>query len=138
MIEKYRRSALVITFCGLLLHAVLTAVPAGTGSLRDTLSIIASGLMLFGMVEFLKVLRLSRDPEAAEEMEAAGTDERIQFIRARARSLSLIISVFAELAAGLAANLIFGQKVIAEVLNYTACAQCVIYAVVYRVMKNRY
>ena len=138
MIGRIRRAALIFISCGVLLHLAAAFVPKSAGSLGETLAVVASGLILIGAVRLIQTIRLSVDPAAAEELETSPTDERHRFIVERSRSLAMVVSVFAEMIAALAATLIFGQKTIAAVLNYTVCAQCVIYAVIYRITKNRY
>ena len=138
MIDRIKKKALIFLCCGALLQIAAAIIPESAGSVGEYLSVIASGLMLVGAVRLIRTIRISRDPDAAEEYESFATDERLRFIVERARSLTMIISVTGELALSLIASLIFGNKLIGNTLSYVACAQCVIYTVAYRIMEKKY
>lgn len=138
MIEKKKRITLILIGTGALLHFVAAFIPQSAGEVKEYLIYFASAMMVTALIRMLRLFRLSKDPDAVEELEAAGTDERLQFIVSRARALTMMISVFAEIALGLIFTLLMNQKTIGSVLSYTACVQCVIYTVTYRILEKKY
>lgn len=138
MIEKKKRITLILIGTGAFLHFVAAFIPQSAGEVKEYLIYFASAMMVTALIRMLRLFRLSKDPDAVEELEAAGTDERLQFIVSRARALTMMISVFAEIALGLIFTLLMNQKTIGSVLSYTACVQCVIYTVTYRILEKKY
>ena len=85
----------------------------------------------FGLVRLLRVRRLSRDPEKAADYDASLKDERTAYVANKARSMTLFICVFVQLAAALLAILVFDQVLVGQVLCGLTCLQSLLYTVFY-------
>ena len=96
------------------------------------------GLTAVGLVRLLRVRRLSRDPEKAADYDASLTDERTAYIANKARSMTFFICVYAQLAAGLLAILVFDQALIGQVLCLVTCAQSIVFTAVYWYYNKKY
>lgn len=84
-------------------------------------------LMGVGAARLLRVRRLSRDPEKAADYEASLRDERTAYVANKARSMALYICIYVQLAAALAAILIFKQTLVGQVLCALTCLQTLVY-----------
>lgn len=89
------------------------------------------GLTAVGLVRLLRVRRLSRDPEKAADYDASLKDERTVYISNKARSMTLFICVFVQLAASMLAILVFDQVLVGQVLCGLTCLQGLLYTVFY-------
>lgn len=89
------------------------------------------GLAAVGLVRLLRVRRLSRDPEKAADYDASLKDERTVYISNKARSMTLFICVFVQLAASMLAILVFDQVLVGQVLCGLTCLQGLLYTVFY-------
>ena len=103
---------------------------------RDTASSsyvsgFGGGLAGVGIARLLRVRRLSRDPERAADYDASLTDERTVYISNKARSMTLFICVFVQLAASMLAILVFEQPLVGQVLCGLTCLQGLLYTVFY-------
>ena len=96
------------------------------------------GLTAVGLVRLLRVRRLSRDPEKAADYDAMLKDERTVYVANKARSVAFFICVYAQLAAGLLALLVFNQPVIGQVLCLVTCAQSLIFCGTYWYYNKKY
>ena len=96
------------------------------------------GLTAVGLVRLLRVRRLSRDPEKAADYDAMLKDERTIYVANKARSMTFFICVYAQLAAGLLALLVFDQPLIGQTLCLVTCAQCVIFSGTYWYYNRKY
>ena len=85
------------------------------------------GLTAVGLVRLLRVRRLSRDPEKAADYDASLKDERTVYISNKARSMTLFICVFVQLAA----SMLFDQVLVGQVLCGLTCLQGLLYTVFY-------
>ena len=89
------------------------------------------GLAGVGIARLLRVRRLSRDPERAADYDASLTDERTVYISNKARSMTLFICVFVQLAASMLAILVFDQVLVGQVLCGLTCLQGLLYTILY-------
>ena len=89
------------------------------------------GSYISGLVRLLRVRRLSRDPEKAADYDASLKDERTVYISNKARSMTLFICVFVQLAASMLAILVFDQVLVGQVLCGLTCLQGLLYTVFY-------
>ena len=96
------------------------------------------GLTAVGLVRLLRVRRLSRDPEKAADYDAMLKDERTMYVANKARSMTFFICVYAQLAAGLLALLVFKQPIIGQVLCLVTCAQSLIFCGTYWYYNKKY
>ena len=103
---------------------------------RDTASAgyvsgFGGGLVGVSIARLLRVRRLSRDPEKAADYDASLKDERTVYISNKARSMTLFICVFVQLAASMLAILVFDQVLVGQVLCGLTCLQGLLYTVFY-------
>lgn len=103
---------------------------------RDTASAgyvsgFGGGLVGVSIARLLRVRRLSRDPEKAADYDASLKDERTVYISNKARSMTLFICVFVQLAAALLAIMVFEQPLVGQVLCGLTCLQGLLYTVFY-------
>ena len=89
------------------------------------------GLTAVGLVRLLRVRRLSRDPEKAAHYDASLKDERTAYVANKARSMTLFICVFVQLAASMLAILVFDQVLVGQVLCGLTCLQGLLYTAFY-------
>ena len=89
------------------------------------------GLTSVGLVRLLRVRRLSRDPEKAADYDASLKDERTVDISNKARSMTLFICVFVQVAASMLAILVFDHVLVGQVLCGLTCLQGLLYTVFY-------
>ena len=103
---------------------------------RDTASAgyvsgFGGGLVGVSIARLLRVRRLSRDPERAADYDASLTDERTVYISNKARSMTLFICVFVQIAASMLAILVFDQVLVGQVLCGLTCLQGLLYTLLY-------
>lgn len=116
-----------------ILYLVLGVVLFLIGLLTDVsektnwLSSFGSAIAVVGAVRLLRVCRLTRDPDKAADYDAALKDERTAFVANKARALALYICIYVQLAAALAAILIFKQTLVGQVLCALTCVQLLVY-----------
>jgi uncharacterized membrane protein len=108
------------------------------GDRTGILSAMGAALAAVGAVRFFQYRKLRSDPERAEEWSSAMHEERTAFIANKARAWTFFISIFVELAVGLAAWLAFGQELLGMALMYIVCFQGVLSFILYRVFNKKY
>ena len=129
--------------CGVLLIAIGLVMFAvgfllGDEHMGDFYNGLGCGIFACGAVRLLRVHRLSRDPEKAADYEAMLKDERTVYVANKARSMTFFICVYAQLAAGLLALLVFDQPLIGQTLCLVTCVQCVIFSGTYWYYNRKY
>ena len=122
--------------CGILLIAIGLVMFAigfllGDAHMGDFYSGLGGGLFVCGAVRLLRVYRLSRDPEKAADYDAMLKDERTVYVANKARSMTLFICVFVQLAASMLAILVFDQVLVGQVLCGLTCLQGLLYTAFY-------
>ena len=116
-----------------ILYLVLGVVLFLIGLLTDVsektnwLSSFGSAIAVVGAMRLLRVCRLIRDPDKAADYDAALKDERTAYVANKARALALYICIYVQLAAALAAILIFKQTLVGQVLCALTCVQLLVY-----------
>lgn len=116
-----------------ILYLVLGTVLFLVGLLTDAdektnwLSSFGSAIAVVGAARLLRVYRLTRDPDKAADYDASLTDERTAYVANKARSMALYICIYVQLAAALAAILIFKQTLVGQVLCALTCLQTLAY-----------
>ena len=116
----------------------LTGLLLGEAGYSGYIGGFGGGLTAVGLVRLLRVYRLSRDPEKAADYDATLKDERTIYVASKARSMTFFICVYAQLAAGLLALLVFGQPVIGQTLCLVTCAQSLTFTAVYWYYNKKY
>ena len=107
--------------------ALFLAGLLGETGYSSYISGFGGALMGVGAARLLRVRRLSRDPEKAADYEASLRDERTAYVANKARSMALYICIYVQLAAALAAVLIFKQTLVGQVLCALTCLQTLVY-----------
>ena len=127
-----------------ILFLVLGAALILVGLLTDVsekmnwLSSFGSAIAAVGAVRLLRACRLSRDPEKAADYDASLKDERTAYVANKARGMALYICIYVQLAAALAAILIFKQTLVGQVLCALTCVQSLVYTGCYWYYKRKY
>ena len=135
-LQEQKRCGILMIVIGLVLFAVGYLLDeAHMGNFYNGLG---CGIFACGAVRLLRVYRLSRDPEKAADYDASLTDERTAYIANKARSMTFFICVYAQLAAGLLAILVFDQALIGQVLCLVTCAQSIVFTAVYWYYNKKY
>lgn len=109
----------------------LAGLLLGETGYSSYISGFGGALMGVGAARLLRVRRLSRDPEKAADYDASLTDERTVYISNKARSMTLFICVFVQVAASMLAILVFDQVLVGQVLCGLTCLQGLLYTVFY-------
>lgn len=137
MIKKQKTVAISFLVIGLIITLIFAVSNAGDYN-SGILCGMGTSLTVVGLVRLVKLHRLSQNPEKAADYEAANQDERVVYIANKARAMVFLISVYAQLAAGLIAQFVFGQRLVSMVLCYSTCFQCLLFVVVYRYYAKKY
>ena len=135
-LQEQRKCGILMIAIGLVTFAV--GFLLGDEHMGDFYNGLGCGIFACGAVRLLRVHRLSRDPEKAADYEAMLKDERTVYIANKARSMTFFICIYAELAAGLLALLVFDQPVIGQVLCLVTCAQSLIFCGTYWYYNKKY
>ena len=130
-LQEQKKCGILVTAIGLVMFAI--GFLLGDVHMGD----FYSGLGC-GAVRLLRVYRLSRDPEKATDYDAMLKDERTMYVANKARSVAFFICVYAQLAAGLLALLVFKQPIIGQVLCLVTCAQSLIFCGTYWYYNKKY
>ncbi|OLA26873.1 MAG: hypothetical protein BHW32_04625 [Firmicutes bacterium CAG:129_59_24] len=128
-LQEQKKCGILVTVIGLVMFAI--GFLLGDAHMGDFYSGLGCGLFVCGAVRLLRVYRLSRDPEKAADYDAMLKDERTMYVANKARSMTFFICVYAQLAAGLLALLVFKQPIIGQVLCLVTCAQSLIFCGTY-------
>ena len=135
-LKEQKKICILMIVIGLVLFVVGCLLDeAHMGSFYNGLG---CGIFACGAVRLLRVRRLSRDPEKAADYDASLKDERTIYVASKARSMTFFICVYAQLAAGLLALLVFGQPVIGQTLCLVTCAQSLTFTAVYWYYNKKY
>ena len=135
-LQEQKKCGILVIVIGLVMFAI--GFLLGDAHMGDFYSGLGCGLFVCGAVRLLRVHRLSRDPEKAADYDAMLKDERTMYVANKARSMTFFICVYAELAAGLLALLVFDQPVIGQVLCLVTCAQSLIFCGTYWYYNKKY
>ena len=128
-LQEQKKCGILVTVIGLVMFAV--GFLLGDAHMGDFYSGLGCGL-------FVCVHRLSRDPEKAADYDAMLKDERTMYVANKACSMTFFICVYAQLAAGLLALLVFKQPIIGQVLCLVTCAQSLIFCGTYWYYNKKY
>ena len=131
------RIYIVIGVVLLFLPALCAMAGSDLGGSAGIVSGIGGASAAMGIVRLVQYTRLYKDPERAEEWYNAYHEERTSFVANKARAWTFYISVFVELAVGVAAMLM-GQKLLGQAFVILVCFQCFLSFILYRVLNNKY
>ena len=116
---------------------ILVGLLTDVSEKMNWLSSFGSAIAAVGAVRLL-ACRLSRDPEKAADYDASLKDERTAYVASKARGMALYICIYVQLAAALAAILIFKQTLVGQVLCALTCVQSLVYTGCYWYYNRKY
>ncbi|MGN1014473.1 MAG: hypothetical protein ACI4PM_03835 [Butyricicoccus sp.] len=139
---KRKHTLLYLSFIliGLAL-AITAAVLPGDGRQSELLSCFGSVLFVIGAIKLVRLYRISRNPEKMRDYEISRKDERVHFIAARAQQWTLWLSIYTELAFGLALSYLPQNELLQHVgtgICLFICVQMITYTILYYVFNRRY
>ena len=121
-----------------LLAAGLLLIGLGCAEVVDEFwSGMGSALLVMGIIRLLRFYRLKKNDSYREKMETAVTDERNQFIRAKAWSWAGYLFIMVSAVATIIFR-VLGQDLLSQVASYSVCLMLVLYWVSYFVLKKKY
>ena len=135
-LQEQKKCGILVTVIGVVMFVI--GFLLGDAHMGDFYSGLGCGLFVCGVVRLLRVYRLSLDPEKAADYDAMLKDERTIYVANKARGTAFFVCVYAQLAAGLLALLVFDQPVIGQVLCLVTCAQCLIFSGTYWYYNRKY
>lgn len=97
-----------------------------------------SGLLAVGIAKLVQYRRLAKDPEKLADYEASLKDERTVYVANKARSMTFFVTVYLELAAGLAALYFLPDPLVGKILCFAASAQCLVFVLIYWYYNKKY
>ena len=98
---------------------------------------MGSALLVIGIIRLLRFYRLKKNDSYREKMETAQTDERNQFIRAKAWSWAGYLFIMVSAIATIIFR-ILGQDLLSQFTSYAVCLMLVLYWVSYFVLRKKY
>lgn len=124
----------------LVIGAVLCVVGylLGDAYLSSFYNGLGCAIFACGAVRLVRCRRLGKDPERAADYEAMLNDERTVYIANKARSWTFFICLYAQLAAGLLAILVFRQPLIGQTLCIVTSAQALLHAGLFWYFNRKY
>ena len=121
-----------------LLAAGLALIGLGVAEIVDEFwSGMGSALLVIGLIRLLRFYRLKKNDVYREKMETAATDERNQFIRAKAWSWAGYLFIMVSAIATIIFR-ILGQELLSQFSSYAVCLMLVLYWISYFVLKKKY
>lgn len=99
---------------------------------------LGSGLTVVGAARLVKLHRLTSSAEKAADYEAARKDERILFLSNKAKSAAFIIGIYLQLAVGLVAQFVYGERLLCTVLCGMVSVMCLLYTALYYFYVKKY
>ena len=135
-LQEQKRCGILMIVIGLVLFVV--GYLLGEAHMGNFYNGLGCGIFACGAVRLLRVYRLTRDPEKAADYDAMLKDERTIYVASKARSMTFFICIYAELAAGLLALLVFDQPVVGQALCLVTCAQSLIFCGTYWYYNKKY
>lgn len=138
MCKDQKKYSILVFVIGLSFIAIGLLTKDTAGEVGGFYSGFGTGLLAVAIVKLLRRRRLMKDPEKLAEYEAAQKDERTLYISNKARAATFFITVYSELAAGLAALWLLSDPLVGKVLCFAACAQCFLFVLVYWYYNKKY
>ena len=121
-----------------LLIAGLALIGLGFAEIVDEFwSGMGSALLVIGIIRLLRFYRLKKNDAYREKMETAVTDERNQFIRAKAWSWAGYLFIMVSAVATIIFR-ILGQDLLCQVASGAVCLMLVLYWVSYFILRKKY
>ncbi len=100
-------------------------------------SAAGAGLLAYGLNRLIGEWRIANNPEYAKKLDISNKDERLAYIADKARSVTLIVTIFVLALSGVIL-LSINMEPYGFTCFYIADGIAVLYLVVYQIMKRRY
>lgn len=105
-------------------------------SKNDFLPPLGAAFSTVGILGFIKLLKILKNPTLIKDAEVSENDERNLYIYQRARSLSFtLLSILT--AIGIIVSGIMKELIVMKTLSYLLCGALVIYLITYYVIKRK-
>lgn len=136
-IKKQKHLHLAFIVIGIAVMVIFAVTNDGSYS-SGLLCGMGSSLTVIGVLQMLKLRRLTSTAEKAVEYEISQKDERVHFLADKARSTAFVIGLYAQLTAGLIAQFAYGQKAVCMVLCFAVCFQSLLFTALYYYYGKKY
>ena len=110
---------------------------SGTVSDPSVLTGIGSGILVVGLVQLLRTMRIERDPELKKRVETASNDERYAFISMKAKEAAFAIYLIIAAVICMAC-LILGYEREGMTAAVSICLLVILYTIMFRILAKKY
>ncbi len=110
---------------------------SGTVSDPSVLTGIGSGILVVGLVQLLRTMRIERDPELKKRVETASKDERYAFISMKAKEAAFAIYLIIAAVICMAC-LILGYEREGMTAAVSICLLVILYTIMFRILAKKY
>lgn len=135
-IRQQRLIGLGALLAGILCLPVTLFAPVDD-RIRGFFAGMGSALILVGLVQSIRLFRISRDPEKVREYEVSRNEERTRFILDQAIRMTFFVSIVAEYLAGIA-SLLLGQRALGMGLCCLVIGQAAVVLLLRRYYGKKY
>ena len=110
---------------------------SGTVSDPSVLTGIGSGILVVGLAQLLRTMRIERDPELKKRVETASKDERYAFISMKAKEAAFAIYLIIAAVICMAC-LILGYEREGMTAAVSICLLVILYTIMFRILSKKY
>ena len=110
---------------------------SGTVSDPSVLTGIGSGILVVGLAQLLRAVRIERDPELKKRVETASKDERYAFISMKAKEAAFAIYLIIAAVICMAC-LILGYEREGMTAAVSICLLVILYTIMFRILSKKY
>ena len=110
---------------------------SGTVSDPSVLTGIGSGILVVGLAQLLRAVRIERDPELKKRVETASKDERYAFISMKAKEAAFAIYLIIAAVICMAC-LILGYEREGMTAAVSICLLVILYTIMFRILAKKY
>lgn len=135
-IRQQRLIGLGALLAGILCLPVTLFAPVDD-RIRGFFAGMGSALILVGLVQSIRLFRISRDPEKVRDYEVSRNEERTRFILDQAIRMTFFVSIVAEYLAGIA-SLLLGQRALGMGLCCLVIGQAAVVLLLRRYYGGKY
>lgn len=120
----------------IILGAVLSGLGVA-GTLDEYWSGMGSALLVIGVLQVIKYIRLSKNEAYREKMEIELTDERNRFIRSKAWAWAGYLFILITAVSAIVLKLV-GQELLSMAAGFAVCLMLILYYVSYMMLSRKY
>ena len=110
---------------------------SGTVSDPSVLTGIGSGILVVGIVQLLRTMRIERDPELKKRVETASKDERYAFISMKAKEAAFAIYLIIAAVICMAC-MILGYEREGMTAAVSICLLVILYTIMFHILAKKY